>query len=92
MAEDGEQCSPIRITKRSRDSFASAVEILEVVGSSIHFIARPIAFLVQAFRELESPLIAGLFFSEPVNPPFVPSRICRGSCGLGESSPGCPSG
>jgi hypothetical protein len=70
VAEDGEQCSPIRITKRSRDSFAPTVKILEAVGSCIQFVARPVTFLIQASRELETPSVAGLFFSEPDDYPL----------------------
>jgi hypothetical protein len=35
MAEDGEQCGPIRIAKRSRNSLGSAVKTFAVVGSGI---------------------------------------------------------
>ena len=69
VAEDSEQYSPIRITRWSRNSFRSVVEIFKVIGSTIHVIARPVTFLIQAFHKLESPLVTGLFFSELDNHP-----------------------
>jgi uncharacterized integral membrane protein len=70
VAKDGKQYSLIQITKRSRNSFGFTVETLEVIGSSIHIIAHPVTFLIQAFHKLESPPVAGLFFSKLDNHPL----------------------